>query len=149
MRYNPGTGLVLKTIFLGMGVMMALVGGALLLMTVQAVSKSDRTSGEVVAIEKSHPMPASKGGAPRVTYTPVIEFKAPDGATHRFTSSWHSTEPAYAVGEKVGILYRRDDPSRAFVDSFAETWLLPIIFSGIGLVFTLVGLVVRHTKARP
>jgi hypothetical protein len=72
-----------------------------------------------------------------VTYTPVITY-AVDGQSHTFTSNVSSDPPTYNVGDPVNIIYERDNPSRARVDSWKELWLLPVILGGSALMIAVV-----------
>ncbi|MHC4227571.1 MAG: DUF3592 domain-containing protein, partial [Planctomycetota bacterium] len=44
------------------------------------------------------------------------------------------------VGETVSVLYDPDRPEEALVVSFSEQWAEPLVFSGVGLTFLLVGI---------
>ena len=124
--------------------MATIVAIALFLFTALSISKSAQTTGTVVELARSTVIHVGKGPPPQPTYAPVVAFSSSDGEKHRFTAGWYATDPAYAVGDTVPVRYRRDDPQRAFIDSFAETWLLPLIFAAIGITFLLIGLFLRE-----
>ncbi|HVF45383.1 MAG TPA: DUF3592 domain-containing protein [Pyrinomonadaceae bacterium] len=75
-----------------------------------------------------------------VTYAPVIRFAGPGGRVVEFTESVASSPPAHRVGERVRILYRPEDPTRARVASTSNLYLLTIIFAAIGGVVSVIGL---------
>ncbi len=79
------------------------------------------------------PTSGSKGGT---VYKPVFEFTDRDDRMHRVTGSVASSPPSFRRGEAVTVLYRPENPQEAHIDSFMEAWLLPLIFGGLGGVFT-------------
>jgi hypothetical protein len=83
-----------------------------------------------------------------VTYKPLVEFTAMNGATVSFASNSSSNPPSYRVGEEVGVLYAPDDANDARIDSFGSLWLGPIILGGIGSVFAAIGFGILVVAAR-
>lgn len=96
------------------------------------VEESVTDFGEVIKLVERH----DEG----VTYAPVIRFAAPGGRVVEFTESVSSNPPAHRVGERVKILYRPEDPTRARVASTSSLYLLTIIFAAIGGIASAVGL---------
>ncbi len=86
--------------------------------------------GTVVELESRS---GSKGGT---VYAPVFEFADRNDRVHRVTASVASSPPSFRRGEAVRVLYRPENPEEARLDSFMETWFLPLIFGAIGSVFT-------------
>jgi hypothetical protein len=70
---------------------------------------------------------------------PVVEFTASDGRKVKITGSVSSSPPAYSRGEHVHVLYESANPQNARLDSFMETWFLPLLFGGLGGVFAMIG----------
>lgn len=118
--------------FLAIGV--AFCGAATFswLRTRRFVEESVTAFGEVVGLREY-----SGDG---VTYAPVIRFDIPGGGVSEFTESISSSPPAHKVGDRVKILYHRDDPSRARVASTLNLYLLTIIFAAIGGSLVVAGL---------
>lgn len=75
-----------------------------------------------------------------VTYAPVVRFTGPDGRIVEFTESVSSKPPAHRVGERVKILYRPEDPTRARVASKLNLYLLALIFAIVGGSVSIIGL---------
>lgn len=98
------------------------------------VAASDATFGVVVGLREH------RGKA--VTYAPVISFDGPDGRPVVFTESTASSPPAYAVGDRVKILYRRDDPCRARVNSVSHLYLSSLVFGALGASVFLAGVLI-------
>ncbi|MGW5100753.1 DUF3592 domain-containing protein [Streptomyces sp. NPDC004100] len=125
-------------LFLGIGVVLAGV-------SVSFLSRAERASGTVVALEwrQSH----SSGVSRKRRHSgpaayPVVSFTSKDGERHTFKSSTGSNPPAYEEGERVEVLYRADSPEDARIDGFLSLWLLPVIFGGIGALFAGIGTVI-------
>ncbi len=102
------------------------------LRTRRFVEESVTAFGEVIGLKE-----CSDEG---VTYAPVIRFQAPGGRLIEFTESVSSNPPGHSVGNRVKILYHRDDPSRARVASTSKLYLLAMIFAAIGGPLAVVGL---------
>jgi hypothetical protein len=59
-----------------------------------------------------------------------------------------SNLPLYATGDRVRLLYKTNEPEVAFIDSFFERWLGPLVFTGGGGFFLAVLLVMTRHKIR-
>lgn len=140
MRYNPGTRRLVRHILASVGALATLIGAALLVATTIAVANSKTTVGIVVAFKGTTPPHTSKGPPPQPSVAPVVAFTGPDGKEQRFTAQWYATEPSHALGDRVPVRYRSDNPQSAWIDSFAETWLLPAVLTVLGGVLALIGL---------
>jgi hypothetical protein len=70
--------------------------------------------------------------------SPIVEYQV-DGKRLTLRGAISSTSPRYRVGEKVGVVYRSKEPSRAQINSFTERWLFPLAFTGIGSLFAILG----------
>ena len=105
------------------------------------------TEGEVVDFVTSR---GRKGGtmyAPRVRYA----IPAPEGgvgAEYEIVGRVSSSGRSFDIGERVGVLYRPDKPADGRVDSFAETWLLPLIFGIFSTVFGGIALAFLAAEVR-
>ena len=82
------------------------------------------------------------------TYVPVIDFTAPNGSRIHITGSSGSNPPAYSRGDKVPLLFDPENPEKAVIDSFGERKAGPLILSGLGAAFALVGGGVLFARAR-
>jgi hypothetical protein len=103
-----------------------------------------RVPGTVVDLA---PTSGSKGGT---LYKPVFEFTDNNDVARRVTGSVASNPPSHRRGEAVTVLYQPANPEEAHLDSFMEAWFLPMIFGGLGSVFTAIaaGFVVFAVRNR-
>ncbi|QNS08012.1 DUF3592 domain-containing protein [Streptomyces xanthii] len=117
------------------------------------VTSAEQARGTVVSLEWS----AGSGGysgrsrsRSGPTAHPVVEFTTREGRATTFRSSMGSNPPAYDLGERVDVLYRADSPQDAKIDGFVSLWLLPLIFTGVGLLIggiaTTVAVLVRRNR---
>ncbi len=83
---------------------------------------------------------ARSGSSGSDTYRPVVTFHDHEGQLVEFVSGVGSSPPAYRKGEVVEVLFLKEDPQDAEINSFFNLWFLPVLLSGMGAVFTLVGL---------
>ncbi len=72
------------------------------------------------------------------SYYAKIEFKTDDGKTISFDYTIRNSY-SLSVGEKVPVLYMRDNPSLATKDSFNGIWMKPIGSLLIGFLFSAAG----------
>jgi hypothetical protein len=78
-----------------------------------------------------------------VRYAPTFQFPDASGASHTVSSSFYSAPPEFRVGDKVTVLYRRNDPDTARIDTFWQLWGLPALLGIIGFVLLLAGLITK------
>ena len=83
-----------------------------------------------------------------ITYAPVFNFKAADGASYTVSSDAGSSPPGFAVGETVRVLYSQSNPSVAKIDTFAQLWLMPMIFGCLGAGAIAAGLLLLRLERR-
>ena len=122
-----------------LGTVFGLVGLALLTVALFLVrseiafrSGAVRAAGKVVKLQPSR-------GRRGLVYTPVFSFTDEDGHAHQGTGRVASSPPAYERGEAVTVLYAPGHPESARLESFMETWFLPLILGGIGVIFASIG----------
>jgi hypothetical protein len=60
--------------------------------------------------------------------TPIVEYTV-DGEQFTHRSPISSSPPAYVVGQKVSVLYRPANPSRAQLNTFTDRWLFAVVFT--------------------
>jgi Protein of unknown function (DUF3592) len=131
-RPSRGTRIVVIGTLLFIGLIFGLIGAGIGLYSYSKAQNAERTTGEVVKMLAA----GGKGGS-----KPVVRYTV-DGRDFEI-QGWISTSPpAYTVGEKVTVLYDRNNPADGHIDTFVERWLFPVIFSGIGGVLLFVSLVV-------
>jgi len=70
---------------------------------------AQRTKGTVVRLEENR----SKGSR---SYSPVFEFKTPDGRSFRVLDKTGTNPSRYEVGESVDVKYSSDNPENALID---------------------------------
>jgi len=95
--------------------------------SILASADTEGTQGTVVELER-------RSNGRKAAYVPVVEYRVA-GRLHRFTGSVASAPPMHAVGEQVQVLYKVDEPETAFIDSFSDRWLGPLVFTVVGSFF--------------
>jgi hypothetical protein len=76
-------------------------------------------------------------------YYPVVEFYTPDERLHTVQLSTGNWPPAYEIGEEVTILYNREHPIEARIQSSSsafDLWFGPVLLGFLGLIFLTIGL---------
>jgi hypothetical protein len=127
------------------------IGLVLAGVSVSFVVDAERAPGTVVDLkwQQSHSSSSRKsGGNKQPMAYPAVDFTSADGKPREFRDSTGSNPPSYGVGDRVEVLYRADDPADARINGFLSLWLLPLIFSGIGLLVAGIGTAVALVSRR-
>lgn len=130
-----------RMIFIFFGMLFLGIGIFLLWNTRQTLSRHTKTTGTVV---EHIPSRGSRGS---VTYSPVVEFKLPDGTVKQFTTSLSSNVFVPAVGETVPIYYNPADPAQGNINNFSYTYGVGILFVAFGIIFVVITLLARANKS--
>jgi|HubBroStandDraft_6_1064221.scaffolds.fasta_scaffold113456_1 hypothetical protein len=83
--------------------------------------------------------PSSRRDTSSSVFYPRIRFRTDDGQDITTITNTGSYPPAHHINEAVTILYDPQQPYHAVIRSFAELWMLPLVFSGLGLLFLSIG----------
>ncbi len=126
-----------KTFFLIFGGLFGLVGVSFLVVAAFTISseiefRKDAIAAPGVVVD----LVATQGSKGGTVYKPVFEFTDRGDVARRVTGSIASSPPSFRRGEAVRVLYRSENPEGAQIDSFMESWFLPLIFGVLGTVFT-------------
>ena len=96
-----------------------------------------RTSGTVIKMQQQTDKDTGS-----VSYAPTFRFQDATGVQHTVSSGFYESPPEFHVGDAVTVLYLRDAPQTASIDSFWQVWGLPSL-AGLGGSFALaIGLIV-------
>ncbi len=113
------------------------------------LATASRAEGEVIALERRRSHPRGNRRLTEYHYYPVVKYMAADGQTVQFVGQVGSKPPAFRVGQRVKVLYNPEQPRSARINSFFELWLAPMIFTGLGGIFLLMGGVALVNQFRP
>ena len=117
-------------IFSIIGLGLLAVGGYLLFDSRAFLSDAAATSGTVISLVES-----DEGG-----YAPIVSFVTGDGESLVLRSNVYSEGWIDRRGDTVTILYDPANPEKAKIDSLFQLWGATLIVSGVGVVFSGVGL---------
>jgi hypothetical protein len=98
------------------------------------LSGSTEVDGTVIGLVQSRPRELSLS-----TYQPVVFFLTRDDRPFQFVAEDGSNPAAYAVGDKVAVLYLAADPQDARLKSFWALWGLVSVAGGLGGVLLVLG----------
>ena len=108
---------------------------------------AEKTVGTIVKFERRTSTATTRRGRTRhPTWAPVFEFADLNGVTQRVTSSYSTSVTTRQVGDKVPVLFDRDAPHDARIDSFTSLWLGPLIYLFGSLVFSVLGIVMVRKR---
>ena len=111
------------------------LGGSCCNRTVQFKKTAVEVQGAVIELKEG-----SSSDHSHPVYYPIIRYADTAGQEHTLYSGTGSFPPAYAVGDRVSVLYNPANPKDAKVNSFSDLWLLPLILGILGGFDLLVGL---------
>lgn len=80
--------------------------------------RTEATVTENLLVESDH--------GKSMMYQPIMEYRA-KGITQKYVSTMKSNPPAYAIGEKVAVVYAADNPQDARIVSYWGLHLTSII----------------------
>lgn len=83
-----------------------------------------RTEGTVVRMMRK----SSKSST-----SPVVHYRV-DGKEYEVIGSVSSSPPSHEPGEIVEVLYKREDPADATINSFLELWFVSALLGGFGIL---------------
>lgn len=109
------------------------------------IQNSSRAEGHIIALTPT------VDNENQTNYAPIFRFIADNGQTYTITASVSSNPPGFDVGDVIKILYPKNSPEKASIDSFGQLWFIPMVITGIGLTHGLIaaaflGLVRRHDR---
>lgn len=136
---------VFNFIFLGVGLLLLGIAIYLYRNTTVFIENSSKAAGEVVAMQASYSRTRSSGSS--TTYSPVVAFRTASNESLRFTSDLSTSPPAYHVGDKVTVLYRKEAPTDAKIADFWPLWFGTVLLTGMGTIFTGIGIVILRSRA--
>lgn len=127
-----------------------IIGLALLMLGIVSFSRARRlmTNGSLVqaTVVENIPSRGSEGGT---MYTPLMEYSI-DGSVSSFSPTAKANPPAYAVGEKVNLIYDPNNNNDIRIRSYWGVYLgsnillamaLPMVLIGIGYFLFKVGII--------
>jgi hypothetical protein len=98
------------------------------------LQRADRSFGQVIELRE---IEAHDNGSN--TYAAVVEYTDRQDQRRKFVDSFSSNPPSYQTGQRVGILYNRDNPGDAQIDRGPWIYWLTVLLGQLGALFTLLG----------
>lgn len=132
---------LLGAVFSSAGILALIISAIFFFSTRTFISNASTSQGTVVEMEYS------KEGKYH-SYFPIIKFGALDGNEYQFRSEVGNNPPRWRKGDWVEIIYSRENPYKAKINSFPELWLSCLIPLIIGSVFLIIGFSFLIIRAR-
>jgi hypothetical protein len=73
------------------------------------------------------------------TYYPRVSFRTASGQDLILETGFGTRPPSYRAGERVQVFYDPGNPAHFSINSFWSLWFVPILFGGMGVVFSSIG----------
>ena len=99
--------------------------------TARFVLASTATDGKIVSLDRVY-------YRSRYGYLPVFRFTANDGQIHMIRADSSTSLVRFKPGDRIRVLYLRDHPETARIDTFAQLWMPQFILGLVGVFFTTV-----------
>jgi hypothetical protein len=116
------------------------IGAVFLYFKLPYLTEGVRVEGTVVAVER-------RMGRRGDVFHPVVRYTA-GNRTVTITGSVGASPNPYHVGEKVSVMYLRQDAGSGIIGDFTQVFLFPAIFGGIGLIGVTTAVVTAYLLAR-
>jgi len=140
-----GCAVMIGIAFALLGIVLLAGGLAWWLHVSRFVQSAEHTEGTVIEIVEKRDR---EGG---ITFSPVVEFTDHQGQQRKYYSNTSSNPSSYSVGDKVEILYDRDRPDSAGINSWFDlyigTLVLVVLGGGFFFVGTAVSIVMMFSKS--
>jgi hypothetical protein len=141
---NADLFLVGERAFAVIAVVAAAIGACALAGVLDLYGRGRRNDGTVVEIRESRTIEQEEVRRPdgserwrdveRVSYAPIVRFRAADGREIEFHGRGGSGT-SYAAGDRVKVIYDPANPIRARILSFVDLWLPPVAAGAAALLF--------------
>ncbi|PHJ57965.1 hypothetical protein VF14_28395 [Nostoc linckia z18] len=132
--------LIFGSIFGGVGTIITVTGIIIGLNTRSFVASAIPTQGTVIELVQR--WSTDNKGRSSYVYYPVVQYTTRSGESTVFESTSGTNPPQFAKGQQIEILYVPDKPGSATINSWFSLWFLPLMFTGLGSIFAVVGGVV-------
>ena len=127
--------LFVATLFMLIGILLLLKGYEHGSKSYELVKGSASASGEIVKIVPYLSQKAGKSSA--LQYFPDVKYIPAGGKEIIFRSQVTSRADHYKPGDKVKVLYKKDNPKDAVIGSFSALWAIALIFGFGGALVIL------------
>ncbi|MEO8064893.1 MAG: DUF3592 domain-containing protein [Pseudomonadota bacterium] len=121
-------------LFVGLGLLLLTFGVSLVVGALRFQARAAHATGTVVELQ------TSRANSGKTMYAPVVRYTPQGHGEITFVSGGSSNPPEFDPGERVDVLYVPGNPQKAQIGGFSSMWLGPVVVSGMGLMFTSIGL---------
>jgi hypothetical protein len=131
---------MLKNIFLIAGLYILFGGLVSWYRTRNFLARCVKTKGVVVS---HHYLTNSDEGKKTTTSFPLYRFNHPITGTEYTVRS--NVSGRLEEGQEIRILFDPQDPENAKIDNLYHTWMIPIVVTFLGVIFSFLGVLARNT----
>jgi hypothetical protein len=119
-------------------ILFAIIGVIKLAQATVFVLSATRGSGRIVAMELVHTSPSasSRSGRGGYSFRPYFVYSDATGVVYTQHSACCSSFYPFTVGSTVSVLYEATKPAHSELDSFQAIWLMPLLITVFGLLFS-------------
>lgn len=115
-----------------MGPLLLIIAIATSIPTAEFVLSSTSTDGKIIELAQT---PSRKYG---YIYLPIFRFTANDGRPHTVRADSTTTLVGFKPGDRIRVLYLKDHPETARIDTLPQLWMPQLILAILGAFFTTV-----------
>lgn len=123
------------------GLIFFLIGLAVLVSGIISVFKVRRQIAETAATSGTVVNFGKINGQRGYFYCPQVAFPDSNGNRIEFQSEFGTQPPAYQIGQTVSVIYQKNNPQKAEIDSITTLWFAPGCMLVMAFAFTFLGLV--------
>ncbi|RZJ51460.1 MAG: DUF3592 domain-containing protein, partial [Chryseobacterium sp.] len=114
------------------------------------IENAIKTKATITSYRTTTERESSKSGKKRTSknttyYYPILEFKDSQNRLTKVESNvGHGNSKPYSVGSQVEILYSKENPQEAKINSFLNQWLFTTI---VGVLFLVIGFASQRKRS--
>lgn len=131
-------------VFLAVGPLLLLIAIVSSIPKVEFLRNSVAADGKIIGLQRVYSRQFSKE-----VYKPVVRFTANDGRTHLIVADSRAGLVPLKPGDRVRVIYLKDHPETARIDSIAQLWMPQIILGSIGAIFAVISVRILMKRKAP
>lgn len=135
MRFRVDGNLLFFGLFALVGTVFAIAAYISWKSTARIIQTGVETQGIVIDTHYSR----DKRGRTTTAQAPIVQFRTTDGTPITYYSQTYTTPASFTIGDTVKLWYLPNNPKEDVTLEGADSWLLPAVFGGFGVIFSLIG----------
>lgn len=129
----------MNPLLLIIGIGIGLLGVFQLRKSIRLAKSGIKMEAEIVAVNKRESTSTDEDGSTstNISYYPIFKFDY-NQKSYRVESDFGvGGSRKYSAGKKVNIVFLSDNPEKARIQSFGNSWFMPVVLIAVGVVLAI------------